>query len=402
MRVLMVTTGHSGHVLPLEPIARALVCAGHEVRVATQPSRRENVDRIGMPFVPLADVPADEMNRVIASVGHLPAIEADAPVVRDGFAGVGTPALLPPLLYLVDEWRPDLIVRESYEFASALVAERHGIPHVRVGLGLGAREEAIIGAAARRVDEVGATIGLPRDPDGNRLRREPWLSAIPAALEFGAPGEIRTPLRFRTDIASGADTDLPDWWPDASGPLVYVSFGSVSGSLPLFPGLYRAAIDALAGLPARVLLTTGSDGDPAELGELPANVHAERWVPQHQVLPHAAAVVGHGGHGSTLGALFHGVPLVAVPLFAGDQWVNARHVADVGAGIALTGDAPRSIFTPPGPDVIEALPSAIARLIENPGYRHTAERVAAAARALPSVQAALSALPLPTPQEALT
>jgi UDP:flavonoid glycosyltransferase YjiC (YdhE family) len=180
-----------------------------------------------------------------------------------------------------------------------------------------------------------------------------------------------------------------------------VSFGSVAGSLPVFPDLYRAAIAALADLPVRVLLTTGVDGDPSELGDLPPNVHVEHWIDQRRVLPLAAAVVGHGGHGSTLGTLFHGVPQALVPLFSGDQWANARRVGEVGAGIALTGAA-RSIFTSPGPDVVDALPEAVARLIENPGYRHTAERIAAAARALPGIDDALLALPVPTPQEALT
>jgi UDP:flavonoid glycosyltransferase YjiC (YdhE family) len=46
----------------------------------------------------------------------------------------------------------------------------------------------------------------------------------------------------------------------------------------------------------------------------------------------AAAVVCHGGYGSTLGALRHGVPLVVMPLFSSDQWVNAAAVARAGAG----------------------------------------------------------------------
>jgi UDP:flavonoid glycosyltransferase YjiC (YdhE family) len=49
-------------------------------------------------------------------------------------------------------------------------------------------------------------------------------------------------------------------------------------------------------------------------------------------------IVCRGGYGSTLGALRHGVPLVVMPLFSADQWVNAAAVARAGAGIAL--DAP--------------------------------------------------------------
>jgi UDP:flavonoid glycosyltransferase YjiC (YdhE family) len=77
--------------------------------------------------------------------------------------------------------------------------------------------------------------------------------------------------------------------------------------------------DALAPLHARVLLTIGDSRDLRELGAIPSNVHVERWVAQDAVLPHAAAVVCHGGYGSTLGTLRHGVPLVVLPLFSSDQ-----------------------------------------------------------------------------------
>ncbi len=61
-----------------------------------------------------------------------------------------------------------------------------------------------------------------------------------------------------------------------------------------------------------MLVTIGGDADPAALGALPANAHVERWVPQSAVMPHAAAMVGHGGSGSTLAALAAGVPLALV------------------------------------------------------------------------------------------
>ena len=95
-------------------------------------------------------------------------------------------------------------------------------------------------------------------------------------------------------------------------------------------------IDALAGVRARVLVTVGRHADPAELGPLPANVHVERWVAQASVMPHAAAMVAHGGAGTTLAALAAGVPLVLLPLSA-DQPINARRVAELGAGLALDG-----------------------------------------------------------------
>jgi MGT family glycosyltransferase len=184
---------------------------------------------------------------------------------------------------------------------------------------------------------------------------------------------------------------LPDWWPNADDPLVYLTLGSVAGSLRLFPDLYRAIVDVLAPLPVRVLLTLGTDADPDRLGPLPANVHAEPWLAQEAILPHAAAVVCHGGYGTMLGALAHGVPVVAMPLFAGDQWRNARRLAEVGAGIELA-DGPRRVFELPGPQLIAALPDAVSRVLGDPGYGAAALRLADAIGELDPIDAAVDVL----------
>jgi UDP:flavonoid glycosyltransferase YjiC (YdhE family) len=47
---------------------------------------------------------------------------------------------------------------------------------------------------------------------------------------------------------------------------VLLTLGSVAAGNGFFPGTYRAAIDALAGIDARVLVTVGREVDPADLG----------------------------------------------------------------------------------------------------------------------------------------
>jgi UDP:flavonoid glycosyltransferase YjiC (YdhE family) len=188
---------------------------------------------------------------------------------------------------------------------------------------------------------------------------------------------------------------LPDWWPGNDDPLVYVTFGSVTADphLPYFPALYRAALDALASLPARVLVTIGNGSDPGRLGPVPRNCHVERWIPQDAVVAHAAAIVCHGGYGSTLGALAHGVPLVVVPLFSIDQWANADAVARMGAGVALTGERrTRRVLDLPGPATLAELAPAVSRVLADSAYRSAAALVADAVRALPPVDATVDLL----------
>jgi UDP:flavonoid glycosyltransferase YjiC (YdhE family) len=83
------------------------------------------------------------------------------------------------------------------------------------------------------------------------------------------------------------------------------------------------------------MVTVGAAGDPDGLGPVPANVSVERFVPQAQVLPRCSAVVCHGGSGTVLASLAHGVPVMCLPRGA-DQFANALNVARVGAGAMLT------------------------------------------------------------------
>jgi UDP:flavonoid glycosyltransferase YjiC (YdhE family) len=74
--------------------------------------------------------------------------------------------------------------------------------------------------------------------------------------------------------------------------------------------------------------------DPAALGTVPGNVYLERFLPQSHVLPLAAAAIGHGGSGSTLAALAHGVPMVLLPMGA-DQFQVAARSASAGSAIVV-------------------------------------------------------------------
>jgi UDP:flavonoid glycosyltransferase YjiC (YdhE family) len=78
----------------------------------------------------------------------------------------------------------------------------------------------------------------------------------------------------------------------------------------------------------------GPEGEPAALGELPANVHVERFVAQSEVLPLVDLIVHHGGTGTVLGALEAGLPQLLLPQGA-DQFLNAEMLTTAGAVRAL-------------------------------------------------------------------
>ncbi|MFC0112242.1 glycosyltransferase [Kibdelosporangium aridum] len=177
------------------------------------------------------------------------------------------------------------------------------------------------------------SLGLPGDPDGENLHRAPSFSLLPPSLEVPRAEAGPEVHRFRVPAAAGS-APLRDWWANDDAPLVYATFGTVAAGVPFAAAAFRTVVEALAELPVRVLVTVGDSGDPSTWSALPPNVHVERWVPQQDVLVHAAAMVCHGGTGTVLGGLAAGVPMVVVPQFA-DQPDNAERVAAVSAGIGV-------------------------------------------------------------------
>ena len=109
-----------------------------------------------------------------------------------------------------------------------------------------------------------------------------------------------------------------------------MSFGAVE--------VLRRALDDLGELDLDVLVAVGPEGDPSLLGELPTNVHVERFVAQAAVLPLVDLAVHHGGTGTVLGALAAGRPQLLLPQGA-DQFYNGDVLVRCGAGAVLPNEA---------------------------------------------------------------
>ena len=171
MRVLLTTRGSAGHVLPLAPLAHACIEAGHEVLVAAQSQHRANVERARLPFAPVSDPPKEEWMPLMGSFAELDLDRANALMIGEFFAGIDTRAALPGLLRIIETWQPDVMVRESWEFASTIAADLLGIPLARVGLGLASVEEFTVDAAAASVNAARVLAGLPADPSASGSRR---------------------------------------------------------------------------------------------------------------------------------------------------------------------------------------------------------------------------------------
>jgi MGT family glycosyltransferase len=164
-----------------------------------------------------------------------------------------------------------------------------------------------------------------------------------------------------------------------AAPTVYFTLGTVFN---LECGdLFSRVLEGLRGLPINVVATVGPHIDPDEFQALAENTHVDQYIPQSQVLPYCDAVVSHGGSGSVLGALAHGLPSVLLPMGA-DQPLNAARCEELGAARVL--DAVRS--TP------EAIGESISVVLSEPSYRAAAERLRDEIAALPDPAHAVTLL----------
>jgi UDP:flavonoid glycosyltransferase YjiC (YdhE family) len=367
--MLFTFAGGSGHLDPLVPIARAAAAAGHTVAFAGRPWMIPKVEALGFPaFATGSDVGLTPKRLPLAEVD----LERE---IRDFGVGFGRRIArerATDMLALCDAWQPNLLVCEETDFGPMVVAERLGLPYATVlviAAGSFVRPDTVAGP----LNEVRAEHGLPPDPELAMLSRYLVLSPFPPSYRdpaFPLPATAHS-IRLHTPaLTEGFPT--PAWIAHLNSvPTVYFTLGTIynmeSGDL------FQRVLGGLRDLPINLIVTVGRDINPAEFGPQPANIHIERYIPQSVLLPHCDAVVSHGGSGSVIGALAHGLPMVLIPMGA-DQPLNAARCAEIGVAQVLDAVAARP----------ETARAAVAAVLADSSYRQAAERLRDEIAALPA------------------
>lgn len=138
----------------------------------------------------------------------------------------------------------------------------------------------------------------------------------------------------------------------------------------------QQVVDATRDLPARVVVTTGPAIDPATI-TAPEGVEVHRYVPHVELFGSTTLFVGHGGHGSTMQALAHDVPMVLMPMDRlTDQPLVARSIAASGAGTAVRKGTRTEALAP-------LLADALADALGDGPHRRAAARLGAEVRLRP-------------------
>jgi N-glycosyltransferase len=373
MQVLLTGVTVYSHLVPMVvPVAQTLQAAGHRVAVATGPALGDDLDRVGLPHLPLPRMLAPSQMGSDPDFAHRIGLGSDGMPLPElglmergaafGRMFAGLTAVRAAEDMLASDFRPDLIVRECTEFGGYLLAAKLGVPCVTLDSAplVPSRHPGLL----PELNESRAALGLPPARDTSTLTDGPWVSWLPAAWY---PSELRIAAhryyQAPADPASALDPAIAGL--PAGGPFVLATLGSLTGhtlsarTSPL-PGI----IEALGTLPCTAVVALGREADPADwAGPRPANVHLTSFVQQRLLLPACDLFLTHAGFAGIREALTAGVPMVALPLGA-EQPVNAQRLAELGVGVVADRAADP-----------ETLAAACRKVLDDPSYRFAARGI---------------------------
>jgi MGT family glycosyltransferase len=366
VRIVCATLPGPGHGHPMLAVARALSSRGHDVT-----------------FVSGAKHAADAPDAA-ARFALLPSVEGSPLHALRPYDDAAAQA--ETLRSLLADLQPDAAIVDVITVGAALAMDMMGVPFATLVVHPLHTPSRVLppfgyGRAAGRWPVMRFRDSWMRTNNRKDLERaREDLNRGRARIGLGPSDSLFGGLSERLAIVAtlpSLEIDRPDWpvhahvvgpclWdareqaftpPAGEGPLVMIAPSTAYDG----DRLLASALAAVERLGVRAVVTAGAATLP---DRLPANVTTTD-ARHSAVLPHVAAAVINGGHGTVVRALSAGVPLVVVPGH-GDQQENAFRVERAGAGIQVRRRRP----TP------DSVARALRRVLGVPGYAMSARRIA--------------------------
>ena len=353
--VQFVTWDGGGNLPPALGIARELHRRGHAVRVIGEDSQRLAVAAAGLSFAawshPLStgqvELSAGERltylmkevwlntdlgDEVIAALARQPAEVVVVDCMLEGVLACSQEIPAPTVVLVPGLFRSVLPMRDSLIAFGNQLRAGVGLPVLDTSQLKWEEKDLVVVTTLREFD------GADDEPAPNIRYVGPVLPAMGPAEEWPSPWKATDPR-----------------------PLVLVSLSTMPGQGST--ALAQNVLDVLAETAIRVVMTTGAL--PPETLIPPGNAVVFGVLPHRAILPEAALMVTHGGHGSVMGALAHGVPLVCIPGVGADQPIVGERITAVGAGAVVV------------PNAVGELGDTVAQVLSNPSYRTAARHMEA-------------------------
>lgn len=397
---LLVTWEGGGTIPPEIGIARRLIDAGHQVTVLSDPTVADATKGMGAAFVPWDSAP------------HRNTFDAEEDFVRDWEQGnplamlknLRDRLLIDPARdyaadtrTVIERVKPDVVLVDYLLLGPIAAAQSAGLPvgvlipniwplpakgAPAFGPGfipahniVGRTRDAVLHRMTKRIfdgrlddfNEVRSELDLPPLNDlWDQVR-----SADRILVLTSPTFDFASPFAPHNAVFTGPILDEPEWteplelpWKSSdTRPLVLVSLTSTYQAQE---DLIRRIISAVENRDLRTVITVGPMLDPAMFTSPSQDVVITQSAPHGPILGQATAVITHCGHGTTMKALTHGLPLLCIPM-GRDQDDTAARVAYAGAGIRLK----------PGSSSAE-IGRNLDRLLETPTFADAARSLARA------------------------
>jgi UDP:flavonoid glycosyltransferase YjiC (YdhE family) len=306
--ILFVTWDGGGNVPPATGIAAELMARGHVVRFLGHEGNRGAVESAGLPFRAFTSA-------IPFSSTGLTTPEVMIEVFND-------PGVAADMLAEAESMGADVVVIDCLLLAALGGARKAGLTYVPL--------EHFFDAYYRQgwLKAPFGQVAEARGHDPFRALEQAPLTIVATSRELDPAGQLPSSpnvLFSGPVVAAPGDRDL------ARLPAtVLVSLSTFN--FPGQAGAMQTILDAVDGLPARVIVTAGPVIDPSEL-RAPDNVEMYKYLDHDEILPEVTLVFGHGGHATTMRALAHDIPLAAMPQHPMlDQSMVGQAVDAAGAG----------------------------------------------------------------------
>lgn len=351
-RMLWLKWSGGGNLAPSLGIARVLTKRGHTVAFAGPPEMVLSMEAAGFRTI--------EITQAYAQIDRYP----QGHVLTRAACYLTSPAVEAQVKKIVDAEAPDIVLIDAMFLAALAQAPHFGRPSALFVYTFLFRQIDNLRRILRLFDGMRQRAGFAPLPGLDDLWRSRERIIATSLGDFDASAGsgwdmVRHTGPVLEDEQFATPTTLP-WAENDPTPLVVVSFSTEFEQRDV--SKLQRALDALADLSVHVVATTGGIVAPNELAA-PKNAIVLDYAAHNPIMQHAALVLTHGGHGTAMRALRHGVPLVIIPGHAGDQLFVAAAVQEWGAGRALPSDAS-----------VEVIRAAAQEVLSTPLYRDNARQ----------------------------
>jgi UDP:flavonoid glycosyltransferase YjiC (YdhE family) len=413
MDITVLTHGTRGDVQPYIALAQGLESAGHHLRIAADISFKDFVQDQGLEYFPAGDYVASltkEMGRWLEGKIEL-------------FRGLYYVRWLTPMLpSLLNDWwkacqQTDAIIYTPTVFPGYHIAEKLGVPgfsalvnppltptrafpscYIPFTLPLGGTfnwfthvfSSLLIWLPFKRVINRWRkeSLGLPPLPISGRPYGRDRAAKTPFLYGF-SPLIIPPPPDWHDNVHVTGYWFLrhsTSWRPskelleflESGPPPVYIGFGSAVPERSA--ALTRLTLDALERAGQRGIIMPLRGGLSSL--RLPPNVFSFDFIPHDWLFPQMAAIVHHGGAGTTAETLHSGVPSIVVSFWIEEEYWG-RKVANLGVGSQPI--SYRRLTS-------EKLAKAIATVTENQSMRQRATELAQKIRSEDGIRQAVAVI----------